>query len=97
MFVAITTVPVAAGSIDSLAELFDATNRELVAGHEEWLGAWFTADREASEVTVIARWASAAAYERLRDSDEYRAALAPFAESFTGPPVISVKEILVEM
>jgi len=93
----LTRVKVRPGSIDELAALFDATNRDLVAGHDDWLGAWFTANRAKSEVTVIARWRDADSYERLRNSPEFAAAMAPFAERFTGPPTVSINEILVEM
>ena len=97
MFVVITTVKVQEGSIDELASLFDATNRDLVAGHDDWLGAWFTANRAASEVTVIAHWREASSYETLRDSEEFQATMAQFAQEFAGPPKVSINEILVEM
>lgn len=97
MFAVLTTVQVRPGSIDDLATLFDSTNRELVAGHDDWLGAWFTANRATSEVTVIARWRNADSYERLRNSPDFQIAMAQFAEEFTGPPRVSVSEILVEM
>ena len=38
-FAVLTKVKVRPGSIDELAALFDATKRELVAGHDAWLGA----------------------------------------------------------
>ena len=97
MYVVMTRVQVEEDSIDELAELFDATNRELVADHKDWLGAWFTADRAADEVTVIARWRKAESYERLRDSPEFQSTMAQFARRFVGPPTVSVNEILVEM
>ncbi len=97
MFAVITTVQVQPGSIDDLAALFDQTNRALVAGHDDWLGAWFTTNRDNNEVTVIARWRNADSYQRLRDSDEFQATMAKFAESFAGPPSVAVNEILVEM
>jgi heme-degrading monooxygenase HmoA len=97
MFAVITTVAVQEGSIPELATLFDVTNRELVAGHDDWLGAWFTANTEASEVTVIARWSDAESYERLRDSDEFQATMSQFASRFASPPKVSINEILVEM
>ena len=97
MFAVLTTVKVQPGSIDGLAALFDETNRSLVAGHEAWLGAWFTANREASEVTVIARWRDADSYQRLRSSDAFQATMAQFAAKFAGPPAVSVNEVLVEM
>ncbi len=96
-FAVLTTVQVRPGSVDELAALFDSTNRDLVAGHDDWLGAWFTANRAASEVTVIARWRDADSYERLRNSPDFAVAMAQFAEEFTGPPRVSVNEILVEM
>lgn len=97
LFVVITTVKVRDGSIDDLADLFDRTNRELVAEHEDWQGAWFTANRQTSEITVIARWRDAAAYTRLRNSPEFEATMAQFARQFVGPPSVSVNELLVEM
>ncbi len=97
MFAVITTVKVSEGSVDELAGLFDATNRELVAGDDDWLGAWFTANRATSEVTVIARWRDATSYEALRDSGEFKAVMAQFAERFAGPPTVSINEILVQM
>ncbi len=97
MFAVITTVGVESGSIAELSALFDTTNRALVAQHDDWLGAWFTANSERSEVTVIARWASAEGYERLRSSDDFQQTMGRFAERFTGPPTVSINEILVEM
>lgn len=97
MFAVITTVEVEQGSIPELASLFDSTNRELVAGHEDWLGAWFTANHDRSEITVIARWADAESYERLRTSDEFQETMSRFAVKFAGPPSISINEILVQM
>jgi len=96
-FAVLTRVKVRPGSIDALAELFDSTNRDLVAGHDDWLGAWFTADRAESEITVIAQWRDAASYEELRKSPEFQSTMAKFAEEFTEPPVVSINEILVEM
>lgn len=93
----LTRVPVEPGSIDELAQLFEQTNRDLVAGHDDWLGATFTANRETNEVTVIARWRDPASYERLRNSPEFGATMARFAERFTGPPTVSVNEVLVQM
>ncbi len=97
MFAVITTVTVGPESIDSLAKLFDETNRELVAGHDDWLGAWFTANRDNNEVCVIARWSNAAAYEALRTSEEFQSTMAQFAKEFAGPPNVSVNELLIEM
>lgn len=97
MFAVITTVKVNEGSLDELARLFDATNRKLVAGHDDWLGAWFTANRATSELTVIAQWREASSYEALRDSKEFQATMAQFAQKFDGPPEVSINEILVQM
>ena len=97
MFAVLTTVKVAEGSIPELASLFDATNRALVADHDDWLGAWFTANHADSEVTVIARWADPESYERLRNSDAFQQAMSQFATKFVGPPSVSINEILVEM
>ncbi len=97
MYAVLTTVKVAEGSIPELAALFDSTNRALVADHDDWLGALFTANHEASEVTVIARWSDADSYNRLRGSDDFQAIMGRFAEKFVGPPSVSINEILVEM
>ena len=96
-FAVLTRVQVRPGSIDDLAALFVATNRELVASHHDWLGAWFTANRAESVVTVIAHWRDAASYEALGASPEYQSTMAQFAEQFVGPPTVSVNEILVAM
>lgn len=97
MHVVLTTVEVEAGSIPELAALFDTTNRALVADHDDWLGAMFTAEHARSEITVIARWSNAESYERLRASDEFQAIMGQFAVRFTGPPSVTVNEVLVEM
>jgi quinol monooxygenase YgiN len=96
-FAVVTTVKVNPESIDRLAALFDETNRDLVAGHDDWLGAWFTADRERGEVTVIARWHDPSSYQALRESPEFQSTMARFAEDFVEPPRVSINEILVEM
>ena len=97
MFIVMTTVEVKPGSIDELAELFDSTNRELVAGHDDWVSAEFTADREANTVTVLARWRDATSYDALRSSPEFGATMAQFAPHFVGPPTVQVNEVLVQM
>jgi quinol monooxygenase YgiN len=97
MYIVVTTVEVQPGSVDRLAKLFDSTNRDLVAGHDDWLAAYFTANRSTNTVTVIAHWRQAASYEMLRSSAEFQSTMAKFAESFVGPPRVSVNEVLVEM
>lgn len=97
VYAVITTVKVKEGSIPELAALFDATNRALVAPHDDWLGAWFTANHDRSEITVIAQWTDPNSYERLRTSDEYQETMSQFANMFTGPPSVSINEVLVEM
>ena len=92
-----TTVSVDPGAIDSLAALFDETNRDLVAAHSDWLGATFSANRNTGEIRVIARWRNPDSYEVLRTSDACAAVMARFAPSFTGPPEIAITEVLVEM
>lgn len=93
----VTTVQVKPGSIDGLAALFDETNRALVAGHDDWVGAWFTADRERDQVTVIARWRDPRSYQRLRESPEFGEIMGRFAEAFVEPPTVTINELLVEM
>ena len=97
MYVVVTTVEVEPDSIDRLAALFDSTNRELVATHDDWMAAYFTANRSTNVVTVIAHWRDAASYEVLRASAEFQSTMAKFAESFVGPLRVSVNEVLVEM
>lgn len=97
MFAVLTTVKVSEGSIDELAGLFDATNSGLVAGHDDWLGAWFTANRVTNEVTVIAQWRDVSSYEVLRNSEGFQTTMALFAQRFAGPPKVSINEILVQM
>ena len=97
VFVVLATVKVEEGSIDELAQLFDSTDRALVAGHDDWLGAWFTANRDESEVTVIARWRDASSYTALRESADFQETMAQFAEKFVAPPRISINEVLVQM
>ena len=96
-YAVVTRVKVRPGSIDGLAALFDETNRDLVADHDDWLGAWFTANRAEDEVTVIARWKDPASYQELRNSPEFQSTMARFAADFAGPPEVSINEILVEM
>lgn len=97
MYAVVTTVEVQPGSIPELAALFDETNRDLVADHDDWLGAWFTANHDTNTVTVIARWTDAGSYDLLRSSPDFEATMARFAARFAGPPSVSVNEILVEM
>ncbi len=97
MYAVLTTVAVEPGSIPELAALFDETNRALVTGHDDWLGAWFTANHDRNEVTVIARWADAESYERLRASAEFQETMRRFAARFVGPPTVSINQVLVEM
>lgn len=92
-----TQVLVSPEDIDRLALLFDETNRDLVATHDDWLGATFSANRETGEIRVIARWRDPQSYQRLRESKEFGDAMASFAPSFLGPPVVTVSEVLVEM
>jgi heme-degrading monooxygenase HmoA len=93
----LTRVRVDPDAIDELAELFRSTNRALVADQPDWLGAWFTADRERGEITNIAHWRRAESYQRLRGSEAFRATMSRFAERFTAPPEVTIHEVLVEM
>ena len=97
MHAVITTVAVRDGTIDELARLFAETNPALVAAHDDWVGAWFTADRATHTVTVIAHWTDPASYEALRSSPDFGATMGRFADHFAGPPSISIHEILVAM
>ena len=73
------------------------TNPALVAAHDDWVRAWFTADRATHTVTVIAHWTDPASYEALRSSPDFGATMGRFADHFAGPPSISIHEILVAM
>ena len=97
MYIVVTTVAVEPDSVDELAELFKATNRDLVTGQDDWLGAYFTADRDAGTITVMARWRRAESHEQFSSSDEFQRTMARFASRFVGPPQVSVNEVLVEM
>lgn len=92
-----TTVRVAEGDIDEVAALFDATNGDLVAGHDEWLGAWFTARRDQGVIVNVAHWSTEAGYRALQTSDEFAATMARFGPFMQGPPEVVVHEVLVEM
>jgi quinol monooxygenase YgiN len=96
-YAVVTGVRLQPDSIDELAQLFDDTNRQLVAGHDDWLGAGFTANRAASDITVIARWENPESYQRLSESPEFQSTMARFAERSAGPPIVSINEILAEM
>jgi len=97
VFHVVTTVEVGPDSIDELARLFDETNRDLVAGQDDWLSADFTADRQTNTVMVVARWRRAESYEALRESPEFGATMARFAPHFVGPPNVNTYEVLVHM
>lgn len=79
-----TLVEVKPGAIDRLAKLFDTTNPALVATHDDWEAAYFTANRDTNVVTVSAHWRQAATYEELRSSVEFQSIMAKFAESVVG-------------
>jgi quinol monooxygenase YgiN len=72
-------------------------NPPLVAAEADWLGAWFTGNRERSEITNIALWKNAESYERLRNSEAFRNTMSQFADLLAGPPTITINELLVEM
>jgi quinol monooxygenase YgiN len=95
--VVLTTIPVKDGRIDEVARRFEETNRPLVADEPDWLGAWFTGNRERSEITNIALWRSSESYERLRSSEAFQDTMRRFADVLAGPPVVTVNELLVEM
>lgn len=93
----LTTIRVKRGSMDEVARRFEQTNRPLVADQPDWLGAWFTGDRERSEITNIALWKSAEAYERLRSSEAFQSSMSQFSDVLLGPPAVAINEVLVEM
>lgn len=95
--VVLTTIPVEEGSVDEVARRFEETNRPLVADHPDWLGAWFTGNRERSEITNIALWKSADSYERLRNSEAFQTTMKQFSDVLLGPPAVTINELLVEM
>lgn len=93
----LTTVEIKPGRVGDAARLFEATNRALVSGHPDWLGAWFTGNRQTNEVTNVALWKSAASYERLRASEAFQSTMAQFGELFLGPPTVAINDVLVQM
>jgi heme-degrading monooxygenase HmoA len=97
MFVAITTVQVTPGKIDTVLELFKETNPDLVEGQADWVEAKFTANRDEDTVTVLAFWRDAEAYKIFSSSDRFKEVMSRFGPYFAGPPQISVNEILFEM
>ena len=97
MYIAITTVKLIPGSVDTVCNLFKETNPALVQGEEDWVKASFAADRANDEVTVMAIWRSADAYHNFSASTQFRMTMSKFGPYFAGPPQISVKEILFEM
>lgn len=97
MYAVITTVGLKPDRIDDVREMFRRTNPGLVAGHEDWVSAVFTANREKDTITVIARWKSAEAYKEFAAGDEYRSTMGEFARYFRGTPSVEINEILVDM
>ena len=79
------------------------------ASSKKRTGHWFRVNRSGS-APCSARTANVArsptlptggrsveAYDRLRNSDKFKAAMAQFADMFTGPPTVLINEVLVEM
>ena len=97
MFVVITKVQLKPGTVDVVRALFEATNPMLVESQMDWVEAKFTADRSADQVTVLAFWKTAEAYQAFRSSDSFRQVMSQFGQYFAGPPEVSVNEILFEM
>lgn len=52
----LTAISVKAEAVDEVAKLFEEKNRPLVADQPDWLGAWFTGNRDRNEITNIALW-----------------------------------------
>jgi heme-degrading monooxygenase HmoA len=93
----VTTAKLKPGRAAAVAELFEATNPDLVRGEPDWLGARLMVDRETETVIVMALWRSARSYRRFSQSAAFREVMAGFAEHLDGPPEVRVTEVLVEM
>lgn len=97
MYVAITTVKIQPGHINTVLELFKKTNPDLVAGQEDWVRASFTANHAENEVTVLAFWRRAESYRTFAAGERFRQTMQQFQPYFAAPPNVSVKELLFEM
>ncbi len=97
MFVVITKVQLKPGKVDDVRELFEKTNPALVEGQKDWIKALFTANRNANQVTVLAFWRRAESYQTFSANLKFQQVMSQFAPYFTGPPEITINEILFEM
>jgi heme-degrading monooxygenase HmoA len=97
MHVVVTTVRVKPGRAEACAELFRATNPDLVRDEPDWLSARMVVDRERDEVMVTAVWRDAESYRRFSRSERFREVMGGFAEHFAGPPEVRITDLLVEM
>ncbi|NBC96444.1 MAG: hypothetical protein GVY27_08835 [Deinococcus-Thermus bacterium] len=89
----VTVATVAPGKLDAVADLFAASNPDLVGDQPDWLEAAVGVDRSADRVTVVAAWADAGSYRRFAASERFRATMARFAAHLTGPPEVTVHEL----
>ena len=97
MFVVITKVQLKPGKVDEVRDLFEKTNPALVEGQIDWIKAKFTANRDANQVVVLAFWQRAESYQAFSTSSKFQQVMSQFAPYFTGPPEVTINEILFEM
>lgn len=92
-----TRVRLQAGRVDAVRDLFAQTNPGLVRDQSDWLGAKFTADREADAVVVLAFWRNERSYRAFSEREPFQRAMEAFAPHFAAPPEVAVREVLHEM
>lgn len=97
MHAVITHVRLKPGRIDDVREIFRRSNPLLVADEEDWVGVIFTANRQDDTVTMVAKWKNPDSYRTYAATEQYKTAMAEFAQYFREPPKIEINEILVEM
>ncbi len=97
MFIVSTRVKLKPGRSQEVAALFRESNPDLVKGQPDWLGAKMIFDPETDVITVLATWRDAAAYQEFSGSEQFQSAMGAFRQHFSGPPEISLNQVLVEM
>lgn len=96
MHAVVTTVTLKPDAIDTVAEMFEETYIDVVKVEKSWLGAKFTANREANTITVITFWTSADDYTVFRHTKKFQTTFAKFMEFFAAPPIVTVNEVLYD-
>ncbi|NNF34101.1 MAG: hypothetical protein HKN68_08335 [Saprospiraceae bacterium] len=96
-FIVKTTVPIKAGQVDRVLDLFKATNPELVKDQDDWVKAVFSVHEETNEVQVLAYWKDKDSYLYFSSSEKFLSTMSQFRPHFAGQPVIKINRILYEM